>query len=140
MRRTPLKSRPRARRRRRDPGYQGETRELSRELKAAWKASPEPCAVCGGAERVQGHHVAEKQWIKAAAGSAGYSVARLLQAVWDLRNRLWVCERCHMGHHAFEGGRRIPRALVLARCPGLPEFLSEHGLWARFDRAYPEAP
>jgi len=141
MRATALQRRttPRRRaapRRRHDPGYTGETRELARVLRAAWIADPEPCAVCGSTLRVQGHHVAEKQWIKALARAFEYSVERLLRALWDTRNRLWVCERCHMGHHAFEGGRRISRTLVLT--PALVAFLDEHVLWARFDRAYPE--
>jgi len=52
MRQTPLKRRPARRRRgaigrRRNPGYVGETRELAKALRAAWKAEPEPCAVSG---------------------------------------------------------------------------------------------
>lgn len=143
MRRTALTRRSTPRRRsaparRRNPGYGGETRELAKALRAAWKAGPQPCAVCGSTTRVQAHHVAEKQWTKAVARTLGYSVVQLLHALWDLRNRLWVCDRCHMGHHGFSAGRRIPRALVLQRCQGLADFLTEHDLWARFDRAYPE--
>jgi hypothetical protein len=143
MRRAAIKRRPATPKRsalkaHRDPGYTGETRELARALRAAWSAEPGSCAVCGSGVRVQGHHVAEKQWIKTVARLLMYSVVERLRALWDTRNRLWICERCHMAHHGFVEGRRIRREVVLAACPELLAFLDEHGLWFRFDRAYPE--
>lgn len=117
-------------------------RVFVKRLRDAWNASREPCVFCGALDRpgrrVANHHVLEKAWIRRVAEEQGWPPERREAALWDLRNRLSVCERRHLNHHAFVEGARIPRAVVLKHCPDVLELARLWGLEARFDAAYPE--
>lgn len=106
------------------------TRDLETEmLERTWKSNLGPCVVCPyeGEEcegRVTGHHIIEKQTIR--RRSLGK------RAMWDLRNRLPVCEGRHHSHTSR--AKPIPRAV-------LPEsafaFAEDHGLSWLLDKIYP---
>lgn len=120
-----------------------ELQQLRDELRAVWlaHASSMPCPITGAVDGLDAHHVCEQQQIKRAAAVAGYTPEQLIVALYDTRNCVGVEHLAHLGHHAFarQGQARIPRAVVLGRCPDILAFAAEHGLVAWFDRAYPEA-
>lgn len=110
----PIKRKPK-------PALHPELARLSRELREAWKASTEDrCAACGAiGVTIQGHHVVRQQLIKAAVQGMGGE--RILRALWDVRNRLALCEDCHRRHHSRLGTlawslieRLAPEAIVFA--------------------------
>lgn len=69
--------------------------------RVAWKEPRAGCCQnCGRfVPLLQGHHVLYEQVVRREHGP-----------VYDPRNRMDLCVRCHAGHHA--GGRRIPLARV----------------------------
>lgn len=102
----------------------------AREARAAWAANLGPCAVCpaeGGvcSGPVQGHHAIAKQSLKRHG---------LHRALWDLRNRVPVCEHRHEQHTTAH--KPIPRELLPA---SVFEFAEEVGLTWWLDRRYPVA-
>jgi 5-methylcytosine-specific restriction endonuclease McrA len=106
----------------------GAERDLARRW---WEsvAKNKPCAVCGRPDRVQGHHVVSQQAIKKVARRFGYDVLALL---WDPRNGIPVCERCHSAHTGAK--KRIPLAVIPASAF---EFADELGLRWQIERDYP---
>jgi hypothetical protein len=120
MRRTPLKRR-----------YK---RQIDRQAAEAWanRARTKPCARCGG-RRVQGHHVIAKQTLRQNAMQNGYEYERV---VWDARNLISLCERCHGAHHAAT--HRLSLSFVRGACPRIDQFAREVGLEWWLERTYPE--
>jgi hypothetical protein len=112
----------------------------------------EPCAICGDDWRagatVRAHHVVRQQVIERVVksrmrGSPAEVIDDEVQALlWDPRNRLDVCDRCHGSHHT--GGvnrRRIPLGVVRAKAPRSIEFAAELGREAEAElrREYSDA-
>lgn len=120
--------------------YPRSLRRRARRLALAWAAwaRRSPCAMCGSREDLSGHHVLEKQWLKARYRSAGYELARRIEVLWDTRNCLTLCWICHDRHHSHAA--RVPRKIVLEHCPGIVAFAAQHDLVTRFDRTYPLQP
>lgn len=155
-RRSTFRAKPKGLERRVAPSRKAGRREHHRELVAlrselrelwAQHARSQPCPITGKQDgedgcRLDGHHVCERQWIKDVARRRGYTAEQLIRALYDTRNDLGVEHIAHLQHHAFsrQGAARIPRAVVLERCPEVLDFAREHGLEDRFDAAYPEVP
>lgn len=118
-----------------------EAQQLRDDLRAAFKehALIAECPLTGVIGDLDAHHVLEAQWIKQRANVLGYTTEQCDRALWDVRNCLGVEHIAHLQHHAHsrQGRARIPRAVVLERCPEILDFAREHGLEARFDAAYP---
>lgn len=98
---------------------------LAREL---WAMGMSECRVCPaeGSEcegPIQGHHVIAKQTLKRHG---------LHLHLWDVRNRLPVCEHRHAQH--TNASKPIPREFVSAAAW---EFAAEVGLEWWLDRFYP---
>lgn len=93
------------------------------------------CAMCGGRSRVQGHHVVPKRWLKSES---------LHDLLWDTRNRMPLCHRCHERHE--NASQRVTRDRLR---PQHLDFMREVGLLEGEDfttwpdwlaNAYPEPP
>lgn len=98
---------------------------LAREL---WAMGMSECRVCPveGSEcsgPIQGHHVLPKETLKRHG---------LHLHLWDVRNRLPVCEHRHAQH--TNASKPIPREFV---SPAAREFAAEVGLEWWLDRFYP---
>lgn len=94
----------------------------------AWKDAVGACMVCpaeGGScvGPVQGHHAVSKQALKKRG---------LFAYLWDLRNKVDVCEHRHEQHTS--GFKPIPRDLLP---PAVFEFAGDVGLRWWLDRFYP---
>lgn len=97
------------------------------------KKKKNPCVQCGSRINIEGHHVVAKQEIKRVARSARWEFDREQDALWDVRNGMPLCSRCHQQHEtAF---RRVPRRLVPAAAV---EFARELGVEHVIDRYYPD--
>jgi hypothetical protein len=98
--------------------------------RAWWEAvaKGKPCVVCGRPEGVQGHHVVSQAALRKVAKRFGYDLATLL---WDERNGIAVCERCHSAHTSAK--KRIPVSVVPASAF---EFADELGLRWQVERTY----
>jgi 5-methylcytosine-specific restriction endonuclease McrA len=110
-------------------------KEAQGPLARAWweaVAKGKSCAVCGRPDRVQGHHVVARQVLRRMAKRYGYDLLRLL---WDPRNGVAVCERCHDAHTTAR--RRIPRWAIPASAFA---FAAEYGLSYVLEREYPDEP
>lgn len=99
-----------------------------REQRDAWASNLGPCMICPaeGAEcagPVQGHHAIDKRALKRRG---------LHRYLWDLRNRVPVCEWRHEQHTTRV--KPIPRGLLPA---SVFEFAAELGLSWWVDRFYP---
>lgn len=106
--------------------------KVDRFLSVAWArpAWVQPCAMCGGS-RAQAHHIITQQQLRRANSRLRTDVRLLL---WDDRNRLALCERCHQRHHSRS---RPVTWLVLERhAPGVFEFAAELGLTGWLQRTY----
>lgn len=57
------------------------------------------CAVCRSTHGLQRHHVVYEQHVRAANGD-----------VYDQRNGLTLCHKCHSGHH--QGNHRLTASLL----------------------------
>jgi cytochrome c553 len=95
-----------------------------------WHRMPwlQVCEVCHGRPADHAHHILREQALRRFAGIYGFDfqVAR-----FDVRNRFWICERCHSRHHT--AAARIP----LDALPGRAfEFACEIGLNWLLDREY----
>lgn len=92
-----------------------------------------PCVVCGSRTNIEGHHVIAKQEIKRVARSGRWEFDREQDALWDVRNGIPLCDRCHQRHEtAF---KRVPRHLIP---PAAVAFADELGVGYLIDRYYPE--
>lgn len=113
-------------------------RDLERRLRERWAAHARAgtCAVCDSCDHVRGHHAIEKQALKRICRALGLDEEATLRVLWDLRNLMRACDRCHHNHHF--GTRRIPRAVVLGACPKLTQFLAELDAGWLLDRTYSE--
>ena len=93
-----------------------------------------PCVQCGSRINIEGHHVVAKQEVKRVARSARWEFDQTQDALWDARNGMPLCSKCHQQHEtAF---KRVPRHLVPATAL---EFARELGVEHVIDRYYPEA-
>lgn len=54
--------------------------------------------------------------------------------LWDQRNLLALCDKCHARHHSRY--KVVPMAVVLAKCPEIVPFAAEHGLTWYLSREY----
>lgn len=123
MKRSVLRRKSRLRSRRPNP-----VSDRERIAREAWGKDLGGCVVCpaeGGecAGRVQGHHAIEKQALKRRG---------LHRYLWDLRNRVPVCEHRHEQHTSRY--RPIPRELL----PGsVFEFAAALGLTWWVEKNYP---
>lgn len=113
-------------------------------LSARWHAETlhrgARCLKCGGKRRLQAHHAVPQQAVKSFAKTLRLSVEETQRILWDGRNGVPVCERCHERHTlAVE---RIPRvrlplaAFAFARTldgmtPG------RESMMVRLEREYP---
>lgn len=101
-----------------------------RRVPTIWTANLGPCQVCPaeGGEcygPLAGHHIITQQALRREG---------LELYLWDLRNRLTVCQGRHDRHH---NGTRIARELLPA--PAF-EFAEEVGLTRLIERYYPADP
>jgi hypothetical protein len=116
---------------------------LAKRLRKRWATSVgEKCANCGkttkeGA-RIEGHHVARKELIKARAREQGWTDEKRDRHLWDLRNKLDLCQRCHLGKH--HNGGKLAWSLVQKAAPEAIQFAREIGLLRRVARDYSGAP
>jgi hypothetical protein len=106
QRRTPLKRGGPLRRKRKHVPLA--LARLAREFTEAWhEATGTVCEVCGATAsaevRIEGHHIVRQQLIRGASAAAKWSGEVRARMLWDLRNKLDLCERCHGRHH-----RRLP--------------------------------
>lgn len=92
------------------------------------------CAVCEQARAVQGHHIIRAEVLRREARRLGYE---LRDVMWDRRNRLPVCQRCHERHH--NRSRPIAREVLLRVARWVFDFARELGLEPALEREYPEA-
>lgn len=118
MRRSPLKRRARLK-------AQRVPRTLDDEARARWnrRVAGRRCHMCGDAAS-HGHHVIPKQQLK---------LHHLEAHLWDLRNYMALCARCHGDHHSW--ARRIPyRQLSSLHV----EFAESYGLGWLLEREYPK--
>ena len=90
-----------------------------------------PCAKCGSAWRIQGHHVIAKQELKRWARAHGVNPSDLL---WDPDCGMPLCEPCHDNHERAH--ERVPRHLVP---PKAVAFAHRLGLDYVIERNYPES-
>lgn len=68
------------------------------------------CIVCGDKKTLQGHHVISQRAIKDLAKELRWSNEKLQAVLWDRRNGVPLCSRCHERHESAY--RRIPRYLL----------------------------
>ncbi len=118
-----------------------------RERSAAWARGKKPCAVCGGAV-TYGHHIITQQKLRQvvaartmAAALDPYATApvpRLDRVRWDARNRLWLCERHHLAHHART--KPVAWSVLQEHAPKVFQFAAELNLIPWLERTYPGAP
>ena len=104
---------------------------LYQELRSAWKeATGSVCEVCGAEAsatvRIEGHHIVRQQLIKAAAKSGKWPSSELARLLWDLRNKLDLCERCHVRHHRRLG--TLKWVLIESLAPASIAFAEQVGL------------
>ena len=66
------------------------------------------CAACGGRQRLQAHHVIPQQVLRRYAAEMRLSVAETQAILWDVRNGIALCVRCHERH--TNAVVRFPRA------------------------------
>ena len=126
-RRTPLR-RSGPIRRKRPKALPAELARLSKELREAWKgATGTVCEACGAEAsatvRIEGHHVIRQQLIKGVSAWAKWPGEHRLRMLWDLRNKLDLCERCHVRHH-----RRLPAlkwSLIVEKAAAAIEFAKQ---------------
>jgi hypothetical protein len=116
---------------------------LSKRLRKRWASKVgRKCKNCrrtvkDGA-RIEGHHVARKELIKARARELKWTEEERDRRLWDLRNKLDLCERCHKGKH--HNGKKLPWSLVEEEAPKAIQFLREVGLLRRVARDYADPP
>lgn len=116
---------------------------LAKRLRRRWGTKVgEKCANCGrttkqGA-RIEGHHVVRKELIKARARELGWSEEERDRRLWDLRNKLDLCEHCHKGKH--HNGKKLAWSLVQKAAPKAIQLAREIGLLRRASRDYADAP
>jgi hypothetical protein len=79
--------------------------------------------------KLDAHHVVPKQKLKRICKSRRLDPVKV---VWDVRNRVWVCQQpCHAEH--TNAKRRIPRSRLSAAAY---EFAREYGVLYVIDREY----
>jgi hypothetical protein len=116
---------------------------LAKRLRRRWGTMVgEKCANCDrttkeGA-RIEGHHVVRKELIKGRAREQKWTQDELDRRLWDLRNKLDLCERCHKGKH--HNGKKLPWSLVRKAAPKAIQFAREIGLVRRAARDYANPP
>lgn len=116
---------------------------LAKRLRRRWGSMVgEKCASCGrttkqGA-RIEGHHVVRKELIKVRAREQKWTDEERDRRLWDLRNKLDLCERCHKGKH--HNGQKLPWSLVQKAAPKAIQLAREIGLARRAARDYAGAP
>jgi hypothetical protein len=91
------------------------------------------CAVCEQAPAVQGHHIIRAEVLRREARRLDYEMHDVM---WDRRNRLPVCQRCHERHH--NRSRPIRREVLLRVARWVFDFAHELGLEPALEREYPE--
>jgi len=92
-----------------------------------------PCAKCGSLVNIEAHHIIAKQTIKRLAKTNDWIWEREQSCVWDCRNGLPLCAKCHQNHEtAFE---RVNRSLL---SEDALDFADELGLLHLIERYYPE--
>lgn len=110
----------------------------NREAAEAWARGlrGQSCACCGR-RPIFGHHVITQQQLRRHARAQGLDLQALL---WDERNRLALCEACHLGHHRSmlpTPSGRLRRGLLRQACPGVFDFARELELEWWLEREYP---
>jgi hypothetical protein len=114
--------------------------ETSPECRAFWASiEGKVCAVCGGRDYMEPHHLVTKRWIRDYVMSLRITdpaerAQHRLTLLGDVRNALACCGACHANHTA--GALVIPRRLIPAAAF---EFAAELGepMLARLERRYP---
>lgn len=106
---------------------------IDRQASEAWAKGvrSKPCVRCG-AWHAQGHHILSQQALRRRAKELGIDAQSIL---WDERNRLALCPRCHAAHHLY--AKRITRAMLEQHAPKVAQFARELGLDWLLDRDYP---
>lgn len=104
-------------------------RTVTQTPKGAWRA----CMGCGAlGVRVEGHHTIKQQTIRREARSRKLDVATWL---WDPRNGIPLCERCHEKHTLAV--QRVPGYLLPIR---VWEFARDLGLEWALEKEHPMTP
>lgn len=122
------------------------SRGTDKALAAAWHAAVvhrgARCLLCGGRRHLQGHHVIAQQAIRSHAKTLRLSAGETQALLWDVRNGVALCERCHERHTTAYC--RVPRyllpALVYAFVQALDEQTGHQAMLERLRREYPERP
>jgi len=65
----------------------------------AVKARDGKCLVCGSTERLEAHHIVPLAVLVDVHGIINREQARKCKALWDLKNGMTVCTRCHYKIH-----------------------------------------
>jgi 5-methylcytosine-specific restriction endonuclease McrA len=85
-----------------------------------------------GQPRPRGHHIIPKQVLRRTCLTKGLDAEAV---VWDQRNLLGLCDRCHTRHHSRMSP--VPLPTVLAHAPGVVAFATELGLTWYLSRNHP---
>lgn len=102
MRRTPLKRRARSRFRRAEHLTPEAKTALAEEAKLALRFHDEAlrfapyCESCWSTQDLEVHHVIRQQFIRSQLRKLG--LEHMLAALWDVRNALVLCAKCHANH------------------------------------------
>jgi hypothetical protein len=85
-----------------------------------------------GAQNPSGHHVITQQQLRKLDGMDDPIHSESI--LWDRRNLLALCDRCHARHHSKY--LPVPMAKVLQHCPEIVAFAAENGLTWYLSREY----
>jgi hypothetical protein len=98
---------------------------VNQHARSAWAraARRRRCVMCG-APKPRGHHVITQQELRKLPGM--HDPVHCEAVLWDRRNMLPLCDRCHARHHSRFA--QVPLPLVLQHCPLIVAFAAEHGL------------
>jgi hypothetical protein len=133
---SPLKRKSRLRSRRRYAAYNDEVMRGLWHVKVLALAprvnGQRVCPVCDRPVPLQGHHIVSKEWLKRHIRSAGLDADSAARLLWDARNGLPACERCHSRHTTAV--ERFPASLLTE---ANREFAREVGAEDLLDRYYP---
>jgi len=85
-----------------------------------------------GARSPRGHHIITQQQLRRLPEMDDPVHAAVV--LWDRRNCLPLCDRCHARHHSKF--RQVPLGVVLTKAPEVVRFAAEHGLTWYLSREY----
>lgn len=90
------------------------------------------CVVCGKKHSSPAHHITPKQRIRVWAEKFDLSYEQTQRVLWDPRNALSLCPKCHSNHETAY--MRVPRETLPARAFA---FMREFDFLGVLDEFYP---